>query len=88
MRSLFHRLTLIAIIAPIKLYQLCISPFIGNRCRFHPSCSTYTLEAVTEHGAIKGSILSIKRISRCHPWSDGGYDPVPDTVDKPSKNDQ
>ena len=88
MRSLFHRLTLIAIIAPIKLYQLCISPFIGNRCRFHPSCSTYTLEAVAEHGAIKGSILSIKRISRCHPWSDGGYDPVPDTVDKPSKNDQ
>ena len=88
MRSLFHRLTLIAIIAPIKLYQLCISPFIGNRCRFHPSCSTYTLEAVTEHGAIKGSILRIKRISRCHPWSDGGYDPVPDTVDKPSKNDQ
>ena len=88
MRSLFHRLTLITIITPIKLYQLFISPFIGNRCRFHPSCSTYALEAVTEHGAIKGSILSIKRISRCHPWSDGGYDPVPDTVDNPSKNDQ
>ena len=88
MRSLFHRFFLIVIIAPIKLYQLFISPFIGNRCRFHPSCSTYTLEALTEHGAIKGSILSIKRISRCHPWSDGGYDPVPDTVDNPSRNDQ
>ncbi|REJ71734.1 MAG: membrane protein insertion efficiency factor YidD [Proteobacteria bacterium] len=75
------------IVVPIKVYQWCISPFIGSRCRFYPSCSSYAVDAISSHGPIKGSILGIKRISRCHPWSDGGYDPVPDPTDPPSSNE-
>ena len=63
----------------IRGYQLIISPMIGQRCRFQPTCSHYTLEAVEEFGAIKGSYLGIKRILRCHPWGSEGYDPVPST---------
>ena len=87
MNTYINRLATSVIIVPIKMYQLCISTFIGSKCRFYPSCSSYTIDAIGTHGAIKGSILGIKRISRCHPWSDGGYDPVPDTNDQPSGND-
>jgi putative membrane protein insertion efficiency factor len=62
----------------IKLYQTVLSPIIGPTCRFHPSCSYYAIGAITEHGFIKGSWLSIKRILKCHPLNDGGYDPVPE----------
>ena len=62
----------------IKLYQTVISPMLGPTCRFHPSCSHYAVDAITEHGMIKGSWLSIKRILKCHPLNDGGYDPVPE----------
>ncbi|MGF6907016.1 membrane protein insertion efficiency factor YidD [Fusobacterium sp. PH5-44] len=61
----------------IKFYQKCISPFLGKNCRFHPTCSAYAKEAVEKYGTIKGSILSIKRILKCHPFNPGGYDPVP-----------
>lgn len=61
----------------IRGYQLLISPWLGNRCRFYPSCSNYALEAVEEHGAIIGVGLAIRRLSRCHPWHPGGFDPVP-----------
>lgn len=61
----------------IRAYRMAISPFIGDVCRFHPTCSEYGLEAVQKHGAIKGSLLIIKRICRCHPLRKGGYDPVP-----------
>ena len=63
---------------PIKFYQIGISPFIGNRCRYFPSCSTYAIEALDTHGAVFGSFLAAKRICRCHPWATGGYDPVPE----------
>ncbi|NCG06975.1 MAG: membrane protein insertion efficiency factor YidD [Gammaproteobacteria bacterium] len=63
---------------PIKCYQIGISPFIGNRCRYFPSCSTYAIEALDTHGAVFGSFLAAKRICRCHPWATGGYDPVPE----------
>ncbi len=61
----------------IKLYQWVISPLLGPKCRFTPTCSQYSLEAFKKHGVFKGFWLSIKRISRCHPWGGHGYDPVP-----------
>lgn len=61
----------------LRFYRLLISPLYGQVCRYHPSCSTYALEAVTVHGSIKGTWLATKRLGRCHPWTDGGYDPVP-----------
>lgn len=66
----------------IKLYQIILSPFVGQHCRFYPSCSAYSLEAVEKHGAMRGMWLSIKRISRCHPWHEGGIDPVPEPQKK------
>jgi hypothetical protein len=62
----------------IRLYQYCISPFLPARCRFVPTCSEYTLQAVERHGLWRGGWLGCKRICRCHPWHPGGYDPVPD----------
>jgi putative membrane protein insertion efficiency factor len=61
----------------IKVYYWAVSPWLGNRCRYVPSCSEYTMQALDQHGAIKGLWLSIKRIGRCHPWGGEGYDPVP-----------
>lgn len=61
----------------VRLYQWIVSPLIGKNCRFLPTCSAYTVEALQKHGVLKGSYLSIKRISRCHPWGGSGYDPVP-----------
>lgn len=60
----------------IKLYQRFISPLLGNNCRFVPSCSEYTRQAVDKYGIIKGSFKAIKRILKCHPFHDGGYDPL------------
>lgn len=63
----------------IRLYQMVISPFLpANSCRFFPTCSAYTIEAIQKHGALKGSLLGIQRIAKCHPYHDGGYDPVPE----------
>jgi len=61
----------------IRGYQLLLSPYFGNRCRFTPSCSQYASEAIGKYGALRGSWLAIRRIARCHPFCDGGYDPVP-----------
>jgi len=61
----------------IRGYQLGLSPLFGPRCRFYPSCSHYAMEAIDTHGAIRGTWLAIKRIARCHPFNDGGFDPVP-----------
>ena len=61
----------------IRAYQLVLSPLLGPRCRFYPSCSHYAIEAIESHGAIRGSWLSAKRICRCHPFNPGGFDPVP-----------
>jgi putative membrane protein insertion efficiency factor len=61
----------------IRLYQLCLSPFVGQCCRFYPSCSEYAMEAVNKYGLFKGSWLTIKRLFKCHPWHKGGIDNVP-----------
>ncbi|MFL0797711.1 MAG: membrane protein insertion efficiency factor YidD [Cellvibrionaceae bacterium] len=61
----------------LRGYQLLISPFLGNNCRFYPSCSEYSMEAIDKHGLIKGSYLTVRRLLKCHPWHSGGCDPVP-----------
>ena len=63
-------------ILPIKIYQSVLSPFFGKSCRFEPTCSSYSIEAINQYGVVKGIILSIKRILKCHPWGNSGYDPV------------
>ena len=65
------------LLALIRIYKYLISPLLGRRCRFFPSCSEYASEALEKHGALKGARLGLKRISRCHPWNPGGFDPVP-----------
>jgi len=61
----------------IKAYQYLISPMLGPSCRFTPTCSEYAVQALNKYGALKGFWLSVKRVGRCHPWHDGGYDPLP-----------
>jgi putative membrane protein insertion efficiency factor len=62
---------------PVRAYRLLLSPWIGHGCRYQPTCSVYTLEALERHGALKGGYLGAKRILSCHPWGGHGYDPVP-----------
>ena len=62
----------------IRIYQRLLSPLLGPRCRFYPSCSHYAIEAIERHGAARGSWLAARRITRCHPLNEGGFDPVPD----------
>jgi putative membrane protein insertion efficiency factor len=66
-----------ALIGLLHLYKLCISPLLGPRCRFYPSCSSYAIEAIRSRGVCMGCWLTVKRLLRCHPWHPGGYDPVP-----------
>ncbi len=61
----------------IKIYQRFVSPFFPSSCKFSPSCSKYGIEAITKYGVLKGSVLTVKRILKCNPWSKGGYDPIP-----------
>lgn len=64
-------------VLPIRLYQLTLSSVLPPSCRFYPSCSAYAVEAVLTHGILTGGWFALRRILRCHPWSSGGYDPVP-----------
>jgi putative membrane protein insertion efficiency factor len=66
-----------ALIALIRAYQYAISPLLGQRCKYYPSCSSYAVEALREHGVVRGLGLATWRLLRCNPFSDGGYDPVP-----------
>lgn len=61
----------------LRAYQYALSPLFGRSCRFYPGCSEYAVEAIERHGAAKGCWLAARRVSRCHPWNPGGYDPVP-----------
>ncbi len=69
--------------APIRLYRLILSPWVGVTCRYQPTCSAYAIEALQVHGGIKGSWLAAKRIASCHPFGGSGYDPVPPREGKP-----
>jgi uncharacterized protein len=70
----------------IRFYQIAISPLKPPSCRFYPTCSHYGVEAIKVHGALKGSLLTIIRILKCHPFHPGGFDPVPEKKDKIHKN--
>lgn len=61
----------------IRLYRVTLSPFFRGACRFEPSCSVYTEQAILRYGLVRGSVMGARRIARCHPWNPGGYDPVP-----------
>jgi putative membrane protein insertion efficiency factor len=65
-------------VLPIRLYQWCISPLLPANCRYQPTCSAYAAEAIERHGLLRGGWLTLRRLSRCHPWGGFGYDPVPD----------
>jgi uncharacterized protein len=79
---MIKRILIAPFVGVIRAYQLLISPLLGPRCRFYPSCSHYGIEALQTHGLLKGSWLILKRISRCHPGSEGGIDLVPGTEHK------
>ena len=68
----------------IRFYKLFISPLLGHHCRFEPTCSQYTMEALEQHGLLKGLALGLNRIRKCHPWHEGGYDPIPAKETKPT----
>jgi putative membrane protein insertion efficiency factor len=61
----------------IRVYRALLSPWMGNQCRFHPTCSVYAEQAIATHGSLKGLWLAIRRVGKCHPWHPGGIDPVP-----------
>ena len=61
----------------LRAYQLLLSPMLGQNCRFYPTCSNYSIEAIRTHGAARGSLLALRRVCKCHPWNDSGFDPVP-----------
>jgi len=67
----------------LRAYKLGVSPFLGQNCRFYPSCSDYAAEAVRTHGALRGSALAARRLCKCHPWHAGGLDPVPPVKNSP-----
>ncbi len=66
------------LIGAVRFYRFFLSPWLGSACRFEPTCSRYALEALQRHGAAAGSVLTVGRLARCHPWCAGGHDPVPD----------
>jgi len=78
--SPLSRGAVLVVIGCIRLYQLTLSPVLGTNCRYHPSCSAYAVQAIQTHGLPRGLFLAFKRIVRCHPWSEGGFDPVPPAV--------
>lgn len=65
------------LIGIVRVYRIVLSPLLGANCRFHPTCSQYALDAIDKHGAVKGTWYATRRIARCHPFTAGGYDPVP-----------
>lgn len=66
------------LMALVRLYRLLLSPWLGNSCRFEPTCSVYSLQALESHGAAVGAYLTVARLARCHPWCEPGFDPVPE----------
>jgi putative membrane protein insertion efficiency factor len=71
-----RRLPAALLLGGIRAYQLTLSPWLGRQCRFEPTCSVYAAEAIEIHGTLRGSLMALRRIGRCHPWGGSGYDPV------------
>ena len=80
MFSLLWRRPRCALQGSVRVYRLLLSPWVGNQCRFEPTCSVYALEALETQGAVLGSALTVGRLVRCQPWCEGGHDPVPDVM--------
>ena len=78
--SAAFRLPQKGLIGIVKLYRLLLSPWLGNDCRFEPTCSVYAIDALRRHGAVAGTGLTVYRLVRCQPWCQGGHDPVPSTT--------
>ena len=81
LESVYHKMKSVVaklIIMVIRAYRLILSPWLGHHCRFRPTCSIYAVEAIQRYGAYRGGWLAVKRLSRCHPWHEGGVDPVPE----------
>ena len=74
------------LICTVRFYRICISPLLPPTCRFYPSCSQYAVEAIQAYGALKGSWLACKRLSKCHPYHPGGYDPVMESDEESEPN--
>ncbi|MDR1344603.1 MAG: membrane protein insertion efficiency factor YidD [Tannerellaceae bacterium] len=74
---MIRRMIIYLMLAPVYFYKYCISPYTPASCRYVPTCSEYTMQALKKHGPVKGLLLAVKRILRCHPWGGSGYDPVP-----------
>lgn len=72
---------------PVHAYRMIFSPWVGHNCRYQPTCSLYALEALKTHGGVKGGVLALRRILRCHPLGSKGYDPVPDAPEKRIRHD-
>ena len=70
------------LILSVRSYKYLISPFLGQCCRFYPSCSSYAIDAIETHGTMRGGWLALRRLLRCHPWHEGGVDPVPEPNEK------
>tara|TARA_Y100001970_G_C13723336_1_gene597771 strand:- start:292 stop:537 length:246 start_codon:yes stop_codon:yes gene_type:complete len=79
---MINRIIILPLIFFIRFYQLFISPIIGQNCRYLPTCSEYTVGCLKNFGLIKGIFLSLKRISKCHPWGSHGHDPIPNNLEK------
>jgi putative membrane protein insertion efficiency factor len=82
-----RRIAVRGLLAAIRLYQLTLSPWLGRACRYEPTCSVYTAEAIRTHGPAKGVYLGARRIARCHPWGGSGYDPVPPSTPRGERLD-
>ena len=78
MLKIINKILITLFLIPVKFYQWFISPLLPQSCRHVPSCSNYTVEALKTHGVLKGTWLSVRRLSKCHPWGTSGYDPVPE----------
>ncbi|MBV1888116.1 MAG: membrane protein insertion efficiency factor YidD [Urechidicola sp.] len=85
MLNLVKKILTFPFILLVRFYQVTISPYTPASCRYSPTCSHYSIEALKKHGLFYGSWLAIKRIFSCHPWSKGGYDPVPEKINKSDK---
>lgn len=76
---MLRALSVRCLVGAIRCYQFILSPWVGRRCRFEPTCSVYATEAIERHGPLRGTYLAARRLARCHPWGGSGYDPVPES---------